>query len=88
MTGFVMKQPDGSVYLARMVLTCCAADARPVKVALSGDVPTGIGADDWLTVTGRYAPRSVKDTVNGETIPYLDVSDAEVARAPDEQYES
>jgi uncharacterized repeat protein (TIGR03943 family) len=87
-TGFVMAQPDGSVYLARMVLTCCAADARPVKVGLTGAVPTGLKPDAWLTVTGTYAAKTVKDSVNGETIPYLDVSDAQVVPEPDEQYES
>jgi uncharacterized membrane protein YcgQ (UPF0703/DUF1980 family) len=32
LTGFVLKHwPDGFV-LARLVITCCAADARPVEV--------------------------------------------------------
>src|SRR5439155_12237358 len=35
-TGFVAAGPDGVTYLIRMVLSCCAADAQPVKVALSG----------------------------------------------------
>lgn len=88
LTGFVVKGADGRAYLARMVLSCCAADARPVKVGLAGDVPTDLAPDTWLAVTGRYTRRSVKDDINGETIPYLDVVDLARVAAPAEQYES
>jgi uncharacterized membrane protein YcgQ (UPF0703/DUF1980 family) len=71
-----------------MILTCCAADARPVKVGLTGQVPTDLKADTWLEVTGRYTAKSVKDQINGETIPYLDVVDLQQVTAPNEQYES
>jgi uncharacterized repeat protein (TIGR03943 family) len=88
LTGFVVDGPSGQPYLARMVLTCCAADARPVKVGLAGQVPDGLRPDTWLEVVGTYSSRSDKDTVNGETIPYLDVADARPVAAPAEQYES
>jgi uncharacterized repeat protein (TIGR03943 family) len=88
LTGFVLNGQDGRPYLARMILTCCAADARPVKVGLSGDVPTGLKPDTWLDVTGTYTKKSVKDAINGETIPYLDVVDFQQIQAPNEQYES
>ena len=66
----------------------CAADARPIKVALSGQLPDGLSADGWLRVTGTYVAKTAKDPVNGERIPYLDVSEAELIAAPSEQYES
>jgi uncharacterized repeat protein (TIGR03943 family) len=88
LTGFILKGQDGQPYLARMILTCCAADARPVKVGLTGDVPTGLKPDTWIDVTGTYTRKSVKDAINGETIPYLDVSDFQQIPAPNEQYES
>jgi uncharacterized repeat protein (TIGR03943 family) len=88
LTGFILKGQDGQPYLARMILTCCAADARPVKVGLTGDVPTGLKPDTWIDVTGTYTKKSVKDAINGETIPYLDVSDYQQIPAPNEQYES
>jgi len=88
MTGFLAQGADGQPYLARMTLTCCAADARPVKVALTGQVPTGLKPDTWLEVTGRYSGRSEKDPINGETIPYLDVLDYRQVRIPSEQYQS
>jgi uncharacterized repeat protein (TIGR03943 family) len=88
LTGFILKGQDGKPYLARMILTCCAADARPVKVGLAGDAPTGLKPDTWIDVTGTYTKKSVKDAINGETIPYLDVVDYEQIPAPNEQYES
>jgi uncharacterized repeat protein (TIGR03943 family) len=88
LTGFVMTGPDGSPYLARMILTCCAADARPIKIALTGDVPGGLQPDSWLEIVGTYVDRTAKDTVNGETIPYLNVSESRPVSAPAEPYET
>jgi uncharacterized repeat protein (TIGR03943 family) len=88
MTGFLLKGADGQSYLTRMILTCCAADARPVKVGLAGLVPTGLAPDTWLDVTGRYTARSARDGINGETIPYLDVLELHPVRPPTQRYES
>jgi uncharacterized repeat protein (TIGR03943 family) len=86
--GFVIKGDDGRTYLARMILSCCAADARPIKIGLDGQVPDDLKSDTWLEVTGRYTARKVKDGINGETIPYLEVVDLQRVAAPSEQYES
>lgn len=87
-TGFVMASPDGGWYLTRMVLSCCAADARPIKIALGGQLPDGLSADAWLRVVGRYDPKRAVDPLNGEKIPYLAVSEAKRIEPPSEQYES
>jgi uncharacterized repeat protein (TIGR03943 family) len=61
-------------YLARMMLACCAADARPVKVALAdGPQPGQLSVDSWIEVVGRYTDRTAPDPVNGGAIPYLEV---------------
>jgi uncharacterized repeat protein (TIGR03943 family) len=86
-TGFVSPRPGGGVYLTRMILTCCAADGRPVKVGLSGEVPGGLTADMWIEVTGRYDPRTDKDTTNAETIPYLEVESMRTVPQPKQPYE-
>jgi uncharacterized repeat protein (TIGR03943 family) len=86
-TGFVLIGEDGVPYLARMTLSCCAADARPVKVGLDGTVPTGLAADNWLEVTGRYTSKSTKDAVNGGVIPYLEIDEARRIDPPTNQYE-
>ena len=87
LTGFVSPRPGGGVYLTRMILTCCAADGRPVKVGLSGDAPTRLPADTWIEVTGRYDTRVDKDRANNETIPYLRAESVREVTAPAQPYE-
>jgi uncharacterized repeat protein (TIGR03943 family) len=88
LSGFVLAGTGGTWYLTRMVITCCAADAQPVKVGLTGAVPAGLNANDWIRVTGTYLPRQDKDPVNGEAIPYLTVTSTATIPAPAQQYDS
>jgi uncharacterized repeat protein (TIGR03943 family) len=88
LTGFVVDGAGGRRYLARIFISCCAADAGPVKVGLDGTLPAGTKPDTWLSVTGVYAPAVVRDEVNGGLIPYLKVLDAHEIVAPAERYES
>jgi uncharacterized repeat protein (TIGR03943 family) len=53
LTGFVLSQRTDGFVLARLVVTCCAADARPVEVFVRS--PTHPAEDSWVAVTGRYA---------------------------------
>jgi uncharacterized repeat protein (TIGR03943 family) len=88
LTGFVIPGAGGHLYLARMVVGCCAADARPVKVGLAGDVPAGLKQEQWVQVTGTWLDQADHDAVNNELIPYVAVSSLEEIAAPDNQYES
>jgi uncharacterized repeat protein (TIGR03943 family) len=87
-TGFVLPGRKGKVYLARMVISCCAADARPIKVGLTGQVPADLPADEWITATGRYTDQHDTDEVNDETIPYLVVESVVTVPVPKQPYES
>jgi uncharacterized repeat protein (TIGR03943 family) len=89
LTGFIADGPAGEQYLARMVLSCCAADARPIKLALTGEGPEPgeLSADTWIEVVGRYTDRTASDPVNGEAIPYLEVESWQQVPAPKQQYE-
>jgi len=87
-TGFVTVGGRGVPYLTRMVLNCCAADAQPVKVGLSGQVPTALRPDTWLEVVGTYTDRQTKDEVNDGPIPFINVDQARPVAAPADQYES
>jgi uncharacterized repeat protein (TIGR03943 family) len=87
-SGFVIVRPGAQPYLARLVVTCCAADARPIKVGLDGPVPPELAADEWIEVEGTYTERSDRDEVNGEVIPYLRVASTRGIPAPEQQYES
>jgi uncharacterized repeat protein (TIGR03943 family) len=86
LTGFLYTD-HGRPYLARMVLTCCAADSSPVKVALAGSVPADLKPDTWVEVTGRYDPRTTIDHINGAVIPYLEVISLTRVATPKDTYE-
>jgi putative membrane protein len=70
-----------------MVLSCCAADAQPVKVGLTGKVPPELRPDVWLDVVGTYTAKQGRDAVNGAPIPFIEVSLATVVPAPHNRYE-
>ncbi|GIJ25703.1 membrane protein [Micromonospora qiuiae] len=87
LTGFIATGADNEPILARMVLSCCAADGRPVKLGLTGDVPAGLPNDSWVEVIGRYSDRIGRDPVNEAEIPYLEVESWRQVPAPKNQYD-
>ncbi|MBM0202364.1 TIGR03943 family putative permease subunit [Micromonospora sp. NPDC051227] len=87
LTGFITPGPDGQPILARMILSCCAADGRPVKLGMAGNAPTGLANDTWIQVTGRYTDRVTRDPINDEEIPYIDVESWRQVTAPKDPYE-
>jgi uncharacterized repeat protein (TIGR03943 family) len=87
LTGFITVGRSGEPVLTRLILNCCAADAQPIKIGLSGRVPAGLTPDEWLRVTGTYDPRVTRDPVNGGPIPYLVVSSTQPVATPRDPYE-
>jgi uncharacterized repeat protein (TIGR03943 family) len=88
LTGFVMPGPSGAIYLTRLRVTCCAADARPVKVGLDGDQVAGLAEDTWVEVDGTYNPRRDADTLNGAPIPFISVTAVRTIQTPAVEYET
>ncbi|MGW2457681.1 TIGR03943 family putative permease subunit [Streptomyces sp. NPDC001761] len=86
-TGFLALDHAGRPYLVRMALNCCAADAQPVKIALTGALPPVLRPDAWLEVTGTYAPGLTHDPVNDGPIPYLLVTATRPVQAPRDPYD-
>ncbi|MET7781160.1 MULTISPECIES: TIGR03943 family putative permease subunit [Streptomyces] len=86
-TGFVALAKDGTPYLVRMALNCCAADAQPVKIGLTGNIPPVLQPDTWLQVTGTYTAKQTKDPVNDGRIPFLDVTAAKPVPTPHDPYD-
>lgn len=86
-TGFVALDKSGAPYLVRMALNCCAADAQPVKIALTGKIPPVLQPDTWLEVTGTYTAKQTKDPVNNRPIPYLQVAQAKPVPTPKDPYD-
>ena len=66
-TGFVLPSvrgdnlPSGYIWLARFTITCCAADAYPLRLPVQ--LPSGMAkaydADTWLAVTGTAQTATV-----------------------------
>jgi uncharacterized repeat protein (TIGR03943 family) len=86
-TGFLALDRGGAPYLVRMALNCCAADAQPVKIALTGKLPPVLRPDAWLEVTGTYRPGLMRDPVNNGPIPYLKVVSARPVPTPHDPYD-
>jgi uncharacterized repeat protein (TIGR03943 family) len=82
LTGFVVHR-GSSAELARLVITCCAADARPMVVRLTDapDLPSG----SWVRLRARLLPGSA--TVADGYTPSVQVLDAEPIPEPAEAYE-
>jgi uncharacterized repeat protein (TIGR03943 family) len=87
LTGFVALDRAGTPYLVRMGLNCCAADAQPVKVGLTGRIPPVLQPDTWLEITGTYTDRRAKDPVNDGPIPFIDVTGARPVPTPHDPYD-
>lgn len=86
LVGFASPRPDGGSYLTRMMMVCCAADSRPIKVGLAGK--TGkLRSDQWYEVTGSYDSKVDKDATNGEEIPFLKVTATRAVPAPENPYD-
>ena len=85
-SGFIGLDEGGTPYLVRMVLNCCAADAQPIKIGLTGQVPPTLQPDTWYEVTGTYTDRQAADPINNGVIPYIDLIQARPISAPDDEY--
>jgi uncharacterized repeat protein (TIGR03943 family) len=87
LVGFITIGHTGAPYLTRMVMSCCAADALPIKVGLSGKVPSNPKPNTWLEITGRYTTRKIADEANDGPIPFIDIIEARPVPAPRQPYE-
>ncbi|MEU4423816.1 TIGR03943 family protein [Actinoplanes sp. NPDC024001] len=87
LTGFVAPGPDGAPMLARIVMSCCAADGRPIKVGLTGGPVVDVPAGTWIQVTGTHSTRRGTDPVNQAEIAYLEVAQWQPITPPKQPYE-
>ena len=83
MTGFVTPGSGGAWYLTRIQISCCAADARPVKVAVLG--APAFAADTWVQVVGTWSPGG--GTQRADAIPLLRVQSVRTTVRPANPYD-
>ena len=84
--GFITKGPNGKPLLARIVLTCCAADGRPIKIGLTGDTVVDAAPDSWVEIIGVYSNVTGKDPVNKVDMAYLEVKSWQQIQEPTQPY--
>jgi len=88
LAGFVTQHDGGGFFLTRFALSCCAADGRPLKVAIRTDGPAP-PTETWLEVVGRWVPNRVYDPTSDEPVPEvaLELDRAREIPEPEQPYE-
>ncbi|MEV0066441.1 TIGR03943 family protein [Amycolatopsis sp. NPDC050768] len=84
MSGFVVHE-GSTTLLARLVISCCAADAAPVTVHLKGGAADRFPSDTWLRVTGLVVPGTANE--NNSYTPDFVPATVERIDAPKDPYE-
>ncbi|WP_434448740.1 TIGR03943 family putative permease subunit [Lentzea sp. E54] len=84
LTGFLLRA-EGDTFVARLAISCCAADARPLKVKLTGDAPS-LPDEQWVEVTGQVVPKSASE--KNSWVPSFTVESFTPVPEPVEPYES
>ncbi len=84
LTGFVTHGDDGTWYVTRLLVSCCAADAAAGKVEIrDADAPV---TDTWVTVTGTWVPKG-KLGSDAAWPPVLDAGSVKKVPEPSNPYE-
>jgi uncharacterized repeat protein (TIGR03943 family) len=85
LTGFVVHQ-GGQLKLARLVITCCAADASPLTVTLVGEYAQDVARlpnNQWISLTGQWHPSAG----DAQAAPQFTVQSATTIATPKDPYE-
>ncbi|WP_109527536.1 MULTISPECIES: TIGR03943 family putative permease subunit [Nocardia] len=84
-SGFVLAAEHGDgIDLARVVITCCVADARYIRVHLAG-ITEPLAEDSWLEVRGTVATASIHG--DPEPTPTMTVTEYRRIERPENSYE-
>lgn len=83
LTGFAVRR-GAAIELARLTIACCAADARPNRIRLVGELGDP-PQDTWLRIRGTVQTGSA--TAATGYVPALTVTAVEVVPAPPDPYE-
>jgi uncharacterized repeat protein (TIGR03943 family) len=82
LSGFVTPKDGGGWYLSRMMIGCCAADARSYLVEVLGAPADQVPArNSWQQVTGTFA---TAESAHGARIT---ASDVRLVTTPEDPYE-
>ncbi|MEV6275983.1 TIGR03943 family protein [Nocardia sp. NPDC051832] len=83
--GFILRaERANGTDLARVAITCCVADARYVRVHLTG-IPDEFAEDTWLELRGRVEPGSAQR--DPDLTPTFVVAEYQPIERPEHPYE-
>jgi uncharacterized repeat protein (TIGR03943 family) len=83
LTGFARPAGPGRWQLIRLRMTCCAADAVPMRIVINNAPPPRPGT--WVQVTGTWSPAWAH--INGIALPQLTATDQRPIAEPADPYE-
>jgi uncharacterized repeat protein (TIGR03943 family) len=84
LVGFVVQE-GADTYVARLAISCCAADAFPVKVRLLGRELSNLPDDSWIEVDVTLRPGSA--TRANEYVPSVTTHAVRRIAQPEDPYE-
>lgn len=87
LTGFVTRDADGTWYVTRLLVACCAADATTGKVEIRDADADAPPVDAWVTVTGTWHPKGKLGTDEAWP-PVLDATGVRRIAQPANPYEA
>jgi putative membrane protein len=87
LTGFVTPRGHGQIYLTRLMITCCAADASPINIRIDGTVGAQ-QANSWLQITGNYAGIDRNQPDGEDPVPILRAVKVHPIKPPTNPYEN
>lgn len=82
--GFVVQEGDDT-YVARLAISCCAADAFPVKIKLLGKELSDLPDDSWIETDVTLRPGSA--TRANEYVPSVTTHTVRRVEQPEDPYE-
>jgi uncharacterized repeat protein (TIGR03943 family) len=85
-TGFVAPPGEGyadGYTIARMVISCCAADANPMQLHIAEDAP--FPSDTWVNAVITVVPNTA--TMDNGYVPTVTLTSATPIDQPDDPYE-
>ena len=83
--GFVYRDerfPAGTFMVSRFLLSCCAADAAPIGLAVHWPDADFLDDDAWVWVSGEFSV----ETFLGERMPVLVAAEVNAADQPPQPY--
>ncbi|MFJ3621909.1 TIGR03943 family putative permease subunit [Streptomyces iakyrus] len=84
LTGFVTRGGDGTWYVTRLLVSCCAADATTAKAEVRGAQAPPV--DTWVTVIGTWHPEGGLGS-DAAWPPVVDARSVRQVPQPDSPYE-